>query len=360
MKARIDVDQLRPAVTRAAEPAGRAPGLPITNNVLVDADNNSIAVQGTDLDLTITANAAGAHIDTPGRALIPARPLAQFLSKVTGAVTLHGQDGTVTLDAEDTTVTLRSPLVDEFPKINYQPGATTAPTALAVCRRLSPFAGADLDRPILAGVHLGPGRAMATDSYRGAILDVDGLDTPALIPAAAIRSVTKHVDDATVAVDDNGATFTAPDATCEWRTRLIEGQYPDLDRLVRPDSPHHLTVDRHELADAIGRVRFIAESATGAGEGGNALVLLQVDGGKLTITARTQDVGEAAATIPCDSDFTPEIAFNSGFLLSVLDAHIEDQVTFGLVDILKPAVAVEGPLSTILMPVRVGSPRRTA
>ena len=359
MKARIEAGTLRTAVTRAAEPAGRAPGYPITNNVLVTIDNGSVAVQGTDLDLTVTANAAGAHIDTPGRALIPARPLGQFLSKITGAITLHGDDGQVTLDAGDTTVTLRSPLADEFPKIDYPPGTAADPAALAVCRRLAPFAGTDLDRPSLAGIHLGPGRAMATDSYRGAILDVDGLDATALVPAAAVRAVTKHTDDATVSIDDRGATFTAPDATCEWRTRLIEGDYPtNLANLVRPDSPHHLTVDRHELADAVNRVRFISENADG--KGGHALVLLQVDGGKLTVTARTQDVGEATATVSCDSDFTPEIAFNSGFLLAVLEVHLEDQVTFGLVDILKPAVTLEGPLSTILMPVRVGSPRRKA
>lgn len=354
MKARIEADTLRAAVTRAAEPAGRATGYPITNNVLVTADNNSIAIQGTDLDLTVTANANGAHIDTPGRALIPARPLAQFLSKITGAVTLHGDDGQITLDTDRTTVTLRSPLVDEFPKIDYPPGATTDPAALAACRRLAPFAGTDHTRPILTGIHLGPGQAMATDSYKGAILDVDGLDTAALIPATAIRAVTKHTDDATVATDDRGATFTAPDASCEWRTRLIEGEYPtNLANLARPDSPHHLTVDRHELADAINRIRFIGDGVDA--NGGHALVLLQVDGDTLTITARTQDVGEAAATIACDSDFTPEIAYNSGFLLAVLGAHLEDKVTFGLVDTLKPAVTQEGPLSTILMPVRVGS-----
>jgi DNA polymerase-3 subunit beta len=352
VKARIDVDQLRPAVTRAAEPAGRATGIPATASLLVHANDGHITIQGTDLDLTVTADATNAHIDQPGRVLIPARPLNQFLAKVTGAVTITADDRQVTLDAEDTTVTLRCPHVDEFPKVTYKSG-TTIPDALSACVRLAPLAGTERNRPVLTGVHLSPGRIGVTDSYRGAILDVDGLDTAALIPAAAIRSVAKHVDDAAVAIDDRGATFTAPDATCEWRTRLIEGDYPDLDRLVRTDSPHHLTVDRHELADAINRVRFISENADG--KGGHAVVRLQVDGGKLTITARTQDLGEAVATIGCDSDFTPEIAFNSGFLTSILDAHLEDQVRLDLVDSLKPAMTREGPLSTILMPVRVGA-----
>ena len=356
MKARIDVDQLRPAVTRAAEPAGRVPHLPAVSSLLVDAADSLIAIQGTDLDLTVTAGATNASIDEPGRALIPARPLAQFLAKVTGAVTITATDGQVTLDNDDTTLTLRCPHIDDFPQVTYQSG-TTVPGALAACARLAPIASTEQDRPILTGVHLSPGRIGVTDSYRGAILDVDGLDATALIPAAAIRSVSKHVDDAAVAIGDRGATFTAHDASCEWRTRLIEGEYPDLDRLVRADSPHHLTVDRHELIEAVDRVRFIAESAAVAGKGGHALVLLQVDGGKLTVTARTQDLGEAVATIPCDSDFTPEIAFNSGFLTSVLAVHLEDQVRLGLVDSLKPAMTREGPLTTILMPVRVKSLR---
>lgn len=354
MKARIDVDQLRPAVTRAAEPAGRVPNLPAVSSLLVDAADSLIAIQGTDLDLTVTAGATNASIDEPGRALIPARPLAQFLAKVTGAVTITATDGQVTLDNDDTTLTLRCPHIDDFPQVTYQSG-TTVPGALAACARLAPLAGSEANRPVLTGVHLSPGRIGVTDSYRGAILDVDGLDATALIPATAIRSVAKHVDDAAVAIGDRGATFTAVDASSEWRTRLIEGEYPDLDRLVRSDSPHHLTVDRHELIEAVDRVRFISENADG--KGGHALVLLQVDGGKLTVTARTQDLGEAVATIPCDSDFTPEIAFNSGFLTSVLAVHLEDQVRLGLVDSLKPAMTREGPLTTILMPVRVGSLR---
>lgn len=352
MKARIDADQLRPLATRTAEPAGRAPNLPATSCLLVTASDQSLALQGTDLDLTVTAHTTAA-VDQPGQALIPARPLTPFLSKITGAVTITAADGQVTLDNDDTTVTLRCPPVDDFPKPTYKPGATV-PDALAACIRLAPFAGNELKRPILTGVHLTPGRAEVTDSYRAAIIDVDGLDTTALVPAAAIRTVAKHVDDAAVAIDDQGATFTALDASCEWRTRLIEGDYPDLSRLARADSPHHLTVDRHELADAIGRIRFIADS--NGTKGGHALVHLQADGGSLTVTARTQDLGEAVATISCDSDFTPEIAFNSGFLLSVLEAHVEDQVRLELVDTLKPAVTREGPLTTILMPVRAGSP----
>lgn len=356
MKARIDVDQLRPAVARAAEPAGRAPNLPATSCVLVTATDQGLALQGTDLDLTVTAHTPAA-VDQPGQALIPARPLTQFLGKVKGAVTITASDGQVTLDNDDTTLTLRCPHVDDFPKADLHKPGTTVPGALAACARLAPIASTEQDRPILTGVHLSPGRIGVTDSYRGAILDVDGLDATALIPAAAIRSVAKHVDAAAAAIDDRGATFTAHDASCEWRTRLIEGEYPDLDRLVRADSPHHLTVDRHELIEAVDRVRFIAESTAVAGKGGHALVLLQVDGGKLTVTARTQDLGEAVATIACDSDFTPEIAFNSGFLTSVLEAHLEDQVRLELVDSLKPAMTREGPLATILMPVRVKSLR---
>ena len=354
MKARIDVDQLRPAVTRAAEPAGRVRHLPAVSSLLVNAADSLIAIQGTDLDLTVTAHTPAA-VDQPGQALIPARPLAQFLGKVTGAVTITASDGQVTLDNDDTTLTLRCPHVDDFPKADLHKPGTTVPGALAACARLAPIASTEQDRPILTGVHLSPGRIGVTDSYRGAILDVDGLDATALIPATAIRSVSKHVDDAAVAIGDRGATFTAVDASCEWRTRLIEGEYPDLDRLVRADSPHHLTVDRHELIEAVDRVRFISDNADA--KGGHALVLLQVDGGKLTVTARAQDLGEAVATIGCDSDFTPEIAFNSGFLTSVLEAHLEDQVRLGLVDSLKPAMTREGPLATILMPVRVGSLR---
>lgn len=356
MKARIDVDQLRPAVARAAEPAGRAPNLPATSCVLVTATDQGLALQGTDLDLTVTAHTPAA-VDQPGQALIPARPLTQFLSKITGAVTITASDGQVTLDTGDTTVTLRSPLVDDFPRIDYKPGATASPDALAACTRLAPFAGNELERPILSGIHLTPGRAEVTDSYRAAIIDVDGLDATGLIPAGAVRTVNKHVDDAVVALTDRGVTFTAADAASEWHARLIEGDYPDVTRVARPDSPHHLTIDRGELTDAVNRVRFIADNNAAAGKGGHALVFLQVDGGKLTIAARTQDVGEAVATISCDSDFTPEITFNSGFLLDLLAAHTDDDVTLELADSLKPAISHEGPLTALLMPVRVESLR---
>ena len=69
-------------------------------------------------------------------------------------------------------------------------------------------------------------------------------------------------------------------------TRLIEGEFPNYRQLIPASYPNKLTVSREPLLEAIRRVKILAKDATP--------VRLQLRSDGLTLTAITQDVGNAA------------------------------------------------------------------
>lgn len=352
MKFRVERDTLRSATTKASAAIGRPGNLAALHGLHVHAGGDLVTIRGTDLDLTIT-DRIDADIDRPGAAVIPARPFASFLAKNPGAVTVDCDDTTATLTVDDTTARLRLIPVHDYPQMPADTGQPIAAEGLgAAAVRVAPFARSDqaLGGSIL-GIRLDPGKVVATDSYRMAVADVPDLDAAATVPAAAVLAAARHADDLTIASDDRHVTLTAD--RCSWRTGLIEEDYPQWQRLLRADSPHHLTVNREALLEALDRVAFLAPSQDTTG--GRNVVRFHIDETRLQIEAITKDVGDVTTVIDCTSDAPAgfRVAFNAGFLGQALAAHTIDDVTLDLVDALKPTVITEPGFLTLLMPVRV-------
>jgi DNA polymerase-3 subunit beta len=146
---------------------------------------------------------------------------------------------------------------------------------------------------------------------------------------------------------DRDATFEVGEKRLT--TRLIEGEFPNYRNLLPSNYPNLLTVGKAEMAEAIGRVKILAQDSTP--------VRLTLGGETVQLTAITQDVGNADEWI--DADYQGEemtIAFNPDFLASGLDAIDADDVTLATMDPMKPAVlrgAGQGDYLYLLMPVRV-------
>ena len=137
----------------------------------------------------------------------------------------------------------------------------------------------------------------ATDSYRLAvketILASPGPDLDAIIPARALQELTRlasGADDVELGVHENHVIFSAGDV---WLTsRRIDGQFPNYKQLLPETFEVEITIAREALLEVVRRAGLMAQR--------NAPLRLRFAEGELTVSAQTQDVGEATESLPID------------------------------------------------------------
>jgi len=134
-----------------------------------------------------------------------------------------------------------------------------------------------------------------------------------------------------------------------WLTsRRIDGQFPNYKQLLPEQFEHELELPRDEVLDVVRRVGLLAQR--------NSPLRLRFAEGELTVSARTQDVGEARESLPAPySADAMEIGFNADFLRDGLESIDSETVRMKLISPLRPAV-LQGETDDytyLIMPIRL-------
>ncbi|MDA4633024.1 DNA polymerase III subunit beta, partial [Escherichia coli] len=161
-------------------------------------------------------------------------------------------------------------------------------------------------------------RAVATDGHRLARAE---LEAPSgaegmpgiIIPRKTVAELQKLVDDPDIAVtielSDTKIRFTIGSVVLT--SKLIDGTFPDYQRVIPSGNDKKLTIDRQSFASAVDRVSTISS------ERGRAVKLTIADG-QLTLTVNNPDSGSATDELAADYDSDPiEIGFNAKYLLDI-------------------------------------------
>jgi DNA polymerase-3 subunit beta len=223
--------------------------------------------------------------------------------------------------------------------------------------RVGRSASRDESRPVLTGilVRFEPGKIVmaATDSYRLAVKEtqVTGSlpELEAIIPARALQELARigsGADEIQLGLQENHVVFGADGA---WlTTRRIDGQFPNYRQLLPEQFEHELELPREELLEVVRRVSLMAQR--------NSPLRLRFADGELTVSAVTQDVGEARESLPAAyAADAMEIGFNADFLRDGLESVVTDSVRLKLISPLRPAV-LEGEgddYTYLIMPIRL-------
>ncbi|TML56608.1 MAG: hypothetical protein E6G22_16950 [Actinobacteria bacterium] len=131
-------------------------------------------------------------------------------------------------------------------------------------------------------------------------------------------------------------------------TRRIDGQFPNYKQLLPESFEHELTLPRVELLEVVRRVAVLAQR--------NSPLRLRFADGELTVSARTQDVGEASESLPVAYTGEPlEIGFNADFLRDGLESVTGDELVLKLISPLRPAVMTSpgDDFTYLIMPIRL-------
>jgi DNA polymerase-3 subunit beta len=200
-------------------------------------------------------------------------------------------------------------------------------------------------------------RAVATDGHRLARAEVDA---PAgsegmpgiIIPRKTVSELQKLVDDPDIAVtielSDTKIRFTIGSVVLT--SKLIDGTFPDYQRVIPTGNDKKLVIDRQTFAQAVDRVSTVSS------ERGRA-VKLSIADGQVTLSVNNPDSGSATEEIPADYASDPiEIGFNAKYLLDVAGQLSGSEARFMLADAGSPTVIndmADEQALYVLMPMRV-------
>ena len=367
MKFRCERDVLVEALgTAGRAAAGRGGSMPILGGVRLSVSGDSLEVTGTDLDLTITV-AATVSGSADGVVVAPGRLITDIVRALEpGAVSLEADEEELRIASGRSHFTVRTHPAGDFPRLPVPTGDTVSLETAGLTealRQVTRAASSEESRPILTGVLMsaeeGGLRLVATDSYRLAVRDLQGVGVlgegqKVLVPSRALNELLRLLGssstDSSVSLrlGAHDATFGVGSVTLT--TRLIEGEFPNYKALIPPSYPNRLTVGREALLDAVRRVKLLARDATTP-----VRIALRPNGIELTVI--TTDWGTATEDVDAKYEGAEmTVAFNPNFLIEGVEAVSGDEVALDTLDALKPATL--RPIDSdsylyLLMPVRV-------
>lgn len=380
MKFTVNRSDLHVAMTQANRVVERRSTIPIIQNVRLSAEGDELCVTATDLDIEIRVRVP-ATIEAPGGTTLPAGLLSGLVAKLKeGVVTIEATGAAQASVGQGRTRAKMACLpVDDFPNLgDFDQAATTFTMPPArFAEALTATRGAvstEETRYYLNGIHLhAVGRGadarlsfVATDGHRLAVwrgpLPDGAHDMPAVIvPRKTVDELRKIVDAAAngddavvVAVSETKIRFEVGKTILT--SKLIDGVFPDYERIMPRHWDSEAIVDRAELAAAIGRVSCVlAERSKG--------IAFAFDDGRLTVTARNPDQGdieEEAAFFQADDRLSKlTIGFQSRYVSDALDALPFETITFRLPETpgdpttLVPATPTDATRLVVLMPLQV-------
>jgi DNA polymerase-3 subunit beta len=200
-------------------------------------------------------------------------------------------------------------------------------------------------------------RAVATDGHRLARMEIPLPEGAAgmpgvIVPRKTVTELRKLLDemdqDVSVALSDTKIRFTFADTVLT--SKLIDGTFPDYDRVIPSGNDRILEVDCKQFAEAVDRVSTISSEKSRA-------VKLALERGSLTLSATSPENGTATEEIEVRYSAQPlEIGFNSRYLLDITEQIEGDGARFALADAASPTVvrdSADGSALYVLMPMRV-------
>ena len=303
--------------------------LPVLANLLVKADGDRLEITGTDLEVELVAQCE-VKVDQPGEATLPARKLADIWRSL-------GEGAEVTVAVEGERAVVRSgrsrfslatlPAAD-FPKVPSGEADVSLSLNQSDVRGLIDevaFAMAQQDvRYFLNGMllevtdsHI---RAVATDGHRLAMSTRDSSNQgvanrqQAIIPRKGVLEIARLLDgdNESLQLQLGGNHLRVQSGEYTLTTKLVDGQFPDYEKVVPMDGSRFLVGDRETLRQAFQRAAILSNEKYRG-------VRLIISGEQLTIQANNPEQEEAEEIVAVEFNGDDmEIGFNVSYLLDVL------------------------------------------
>ena len=345
--------------------------IPVLSNILIEAKDNSIVLSATDMDISITETLNCSVIEE-GSVTVSAHTLYDIIRKIPDGneVEFISNDGKMfSIRSGKSRFSLGCLPKEDFPIIeigNLKLELSIDSQILLKLIEKTRFAISNEEtRYFLNGIYFHKKiidnkqylSMVATDGHRLAKIDFNIADTIAeipgvIIPRKTINELCKLLADfngiVKINIDPNKIIFFIDKSVLI--SKLIDGSFPDYQRVIPSNNNNILLVQRNELSMAVDRVSTITNEKS-------PVIKFKLLKNIMNMTSVDSSSGLATEDIITEySGNEMEIGFNSKYILEMVNNLQDEKITLSFNDSSSPLIATEQSnpdLIYVLMPMRV-------
>jgi DNA polymerase-3 subunit beta len=365
MQARVNRSEFLAELAPMQGIVERRTTIPVLSHILLTASDDKLQLAATDLDVSLTSW-VGAEVKGKAGIAVQAKKFVEIIRAVAGEdVRLDLEDEKrLTIVAGKSRFRINGLSPDDFPTlpdVGANAGVEIPFADLrAMIGKILFAVSSEESRFQLNGALLrlkqGAVEIVATDGHRLALvengLDTEGQQDGVLVPRKALQELQRFEEEGAVTFRRSEHHLSFRLGRRELICRILEGTFPDYERVISKDNDKEALFDRRLLAAAVQRVALLTGDRARAVRLGFAADLL-------TISAANPDLGEAVEEVPCEySGEAFKLGINPDYLGQFLGAVETDKVRFDLKDentqcIGVPVDGTDRRYLCVIMPMRI-------
>ncbi|MEK4521378.1 DNA polymerase III subunit beta [Psychrobacillus sp. FSL W7-1457] len=330
---------------------------PILTGIKITADKNSLTLVGSNSDIVIETiiplmndGVKVLEVYRPGSVVVSAKYLSEIVKKLPGKIHIKvDEKQVVTIQSEDIVTKLYGFHADDYPslpKIDEDKYIKIPSVELLEIIKQTVFAVSKSEsRPVLTGVNMSFKdqrlKCVATNSQRLALRDIEiksNIEGSFNVPGTSLNELAKIIsnEDSVIHIFISDRYMTFKTNTISLFSRLIDGNYPNVDGLFPSNANTIITLNTNQLLKGIDRACLFAS------EWKNNNVHLEImNGSKIKISSNSSEIGKIEEILPI-TEITGETSLNisldGSFLMDALKAIQEEEVKISFGESMRPII----------------------
>jgi DNA polymerase-3 subunit beta len=366
MKFTVTRDALLKPLNLVAGVVERRQTLPILANVLIGVEGNLLSLTGTDLEVELLGKVSldGATVD--GDITVPARKLLDIVKSLPddSVISVEVEEQRAIIKSGRSRFTLSTLPASEFPNVEQGSASLEFDVLQRNLKTLidkTAFAMAQQDvRYYLNGmlweIKDGIFRVVATDGHRLALSTQSGItaseEKQVILPRKGVLELSRLLieEDESIHLAFGDTHLRATTQAFTFTSKLVDGKFPDYDRVLPKGSDKEVIAERDVLKQALARAAILSNEKYRG-------IRMQFNAGDLRIVANNPEQEEAEDVVAIDyNGDTLEIGFNVSYLLDIMNVVSGPKVKFSLLDANSSALLEDnddGNSLYVVMPMRL-------
>lgn len=342
MRFKVDRDVLLKPLQFVSGVVERKQTLPILANVLLTLNKDQLSLTCSDGELEVIAR-LNVSSSQEGSITVPARKLAEICKSLPSGVVVDVvvSEGKCVVSSGRSRFSLATLPAHDFPSVDSKTASMEFNLPRVLLRQLleqTAFAMAVQDvRYYLNGLLIelrdNELRIVATDGHRLALTKADlpsAADTikQVIVPRKGVQEISRifseGADDLALSLNNHHICIKTPEIS--FTSKLIDGRYPDYERVIPPVGLVNFVANREELKQALQRAAILSNEKYRG-------VRLTLTAGNLLISSNNPDQEAAEEQLVVDYNGPSlELGFNVNYLLDVLSVLKSENVATSIAE----------------------------
>ena len=341
MKITCEKRELTQAIQTVLKAIPSRPQMPILSGIYIKASENTLELKATDYELSITCK-IDANINEEGTIVLPGKYLYEVIRTLPGdyvEIKNNETDNSVNISSNAAQFNLLNMQATDFPIIEKLQGQINFTLKnnvfLNFIKKTSFACSTDESRPVFTGCLIDINNnnivMAATNMHRLALIreNIGNLtnDNLKIIIPAKILNEFIHIfnsdipEDVKISCTHNKISFSYENIYVI--SRLIEGQFPDYNRVIPKEFKTNVIINKSEFQSALDRVSLISRS------GDYNIIHFEFIDDRVRISSDNPNIGKAEETIKVQIEGPGiNISFNAKYIIDVLKAIENENFIF--------------------------------